>query len=49
MSDKGLTDIVFYMNDLGLNIKYLIGRGCDGTSSMSGRYNSIQKYVRDKN
>lgn len=48
MSGKGLADVISKsIASIRLKTKYLTGQGCDGASSMSGRYNGVQKYVRD--
>lgn len=48
MSGKGLADIILKsMSNIGLKTKYLTGQGYDGASSMSGRYNGVQKFIRD--
>lgn len=49
MSGKGLSDVILKsMSDLGLNLQYLTGQGYDGAAAMSGKYNGVQKYIRDK-
>ncbi|XP_050065980.1 52 kDa repressor of the inhibitor of the protein kinase-like [Aphis gossypii] len=49
MSGKGLSDVILKsMTDFGLNTKYLTGQGYDGAAAMSGRYNGVQKFIRDE-
>ncbi|XP_025407089.1 zinc finger MYM-type protein 1-like [Sipha flava] len=49
MSEKELSDVILKsMTDFGLNTKYLTGQGYDGAAAMSGRYNGVQKFIRDE-
>ncbi|KAE9523165.1 hypothetical protein AGLY_016398 [Aphis glycines] len=49
MSGKGLSDVILKnMTDFGLNTKYLTGQGYNGAAAMSGRYNGVQKFIRDE-
>lgn len=36
------------MSNIGLKRKYLTGQGYNGASSLSSRYNGVQKYIRDE-
>lgn len=36
------------LNSLNLNTSYLFGQGYDGAGAMSGRFNGVQKLIRDK-
>ncbi|XP_022180618.1 52 kDa repressor of the inhibitor of the protein kinase-like, partial [Myzus persicae] len=49
MSGKGLSDVILkIITDFGLNTKYLTGQGYVGAAAMSGRYNCVQKFIRDE-
>lgn len=49
MSGKGLSDVILKsLTDFGLNTKYLTGQGYDGVTTMSGRYNDVQKFILDE-
>lgn len=49
MSGKELADVILKsITNIGLKTEYLTGLGCDGASSMSGRYNGVQKYNSNK-